>query len=200
MSPINRREGSSKQYTISIVGTYSVKSYFPKTKSLNLYLLVSLPASLPRTDYAKLPCLPCGKRPALAFFSPGLYQWIARSSKNQAGSCTPLSTVAFMNYVLPLADMWDIQQSGRRVKHQIIVQNSRGTHPSRTAPVVVVMSNETSNHNVAHSHMDEATIISHFAESASPSSPSRKPRIASAIVLPQEGCASPWYIMTRGTT
>ena len=67
--------------TTSIVSTYSVKSDFPKTKSLNLYLLVSLPASLPRTDYAKLPCLPRGKRPALAFFSPGLYRWIARSSK-----------------------------------------------------------------------------------------------------------------------
>ena len=37
-------------------------------KLLNLYLLVSLRASLPRTDYAKLPCLPRGKRPALAFF------------------------------------------------------------------------------------------------------------------------------------
>ena len=52
----------------TLVGTYSVKSDFPKTKSLNLYLLVSLPASLPRTDYAKLPCMPRGKWPALAFF------------------------------------------------------------------------------------------------------------------------------------
>ena len=50
------------------VATYSVKSDFPKTKLLNLYLLVSLPASLPLTDYAKFPCLPHGKRPALAFF------------------------------------------------------------------------------------------------------------------------------------
>ena len=87
---------------------YSVKSDFPKTKSLNLYLLVSLPASLPRTGYAKLPCLPRGKRPALAFFSPGLYRWITRSSKNQVVSCTPPSTLAFMNFVLSLADMWDI--------------------------------------------------------------------------------------------
>ena len=87
---------------------YSVKLDFPKTKSLNLYLLVSLPASLPRTDYAKLSCLPRGKRPALAFFSPGLYRWIARSSKNQAVYCTPPLTLPFMNSVLPLADMWDI--------------------------------------------------------------------------------------------
>ena len=47
------------------------KIKFSKTKSLNLYLLVSLPASLPRTDYAKLPYLPHGKRPALAFFQFG---------------------------------------------------------------------------------------------------------------------------------
>ena len=81
---------------------------FSKTKSLNLYLLVSLPASLPRIDYAKLLCLPRGKRPALAFFSPGLYRWITQSSKNQAVSCTPPSMLAFINSVLPLADMWDI--------------------------------------------------------------------------------------------
>ena len=74
----------------------------------------------------------------------------------------------------------------------------QGAHPTRTGPVVV-MSNETSNHNAAPSQRDEATIISHFAKSASPSSPSRKPRIAPAIVMPQEGRASPWYIMTHGT-
>jgi hypothetical protein len=51
--------------------------------------------------------------------------------------------------------------------HQITVQNSRGTHPSRSA-AVVVMSNETSNHKAApFPQTDEATIISHFAESAS---------------------------------
>ena len=44
---------------------------------------------------------------------------------------------------------------------------------------VVLMSNETSNHNAAPSQTDEATIISHFA---SPSSPSRKPRIV--LLLP----------------
>ena len=60
----------------------------------------------------------------------------------------------------------------------------QGAHPTRTGPVVV-MSNETSNHNAAPSQTDEATIISHFAL---PSSPSRKPRsIASAILMPQEG-------------
>ena len=41
-----------------------------------------------------------------------------------------------------------------------------GARPTRTGPIVV-MRNETSNHNAAPSQMDEATIISH---SGSPSS------------------------------
>ena len=91
------------------MGTYSVKSDFPKTKSLNLYLLVSLPASLPRTDYAKLPCLPRGKRPALTFFLVRVcIDGSREAAKTQAVSCTPPSTLAFMNFVLPVADMWDI--------------------------------------------------------------------------------------------
>ena len=53
MSPINQKGGVVSSTTY-IVGTYSVKSDFPKTKSFNLYLLVSLPTSLPQTDYAKL--------------------------------------------------------------------------------------------------------------------------------------------------
>ena len=31
-----------------------------------------------------------------------------KAAKTQAVSCTPPSTLAFMNYVLPVADMWDI--------------------------------------------------------------------------------------------
>ena len=90
------------------MGTYSIKSDFPKTKSLNLYLVVSLPASLPRTDYAKLPCLPRGKRPALAFLVRVCIDGSREAAKTQAVSCTPSSTLAFMNSVLPVADMWDI--------------------------------------------------------------------------------------------
>ena len=59
------------------------KIRFSKTKSLNLYLLVSLPTSLPRTDYAKLPCLPRGKRPALAFFSPGFIDGSREAAKTK---------------------------------------------------------------------------------------------------------------------
>ena len=140
------------------MGTYSVKSDFPETKSLNLYLLVPLlPPCLEQT-MPNSPACRAGKDPPSPFFSPGLYRWIARSNKNQVVSCTPPSTLAFMNSVLPLADMWDISQPVRRVMHQITVQNSRGTHPSRTAPVVV-MSNETSNHNAAPSQFDEQPLF-----------------------------------------
>lgn len=128
------------------MGTYSVKSDFPKTKALNLYFLVSLPASLPRTDYAKLPCLPHGKDPPSPFLVRVCIYGLREAAKTKP--CLVLlhrtkrvEMLTFMNYVHPLADMWDIWQSCRRVMHQITVQNSRGTHPSRSAPVLV-MSNE----------------------------------------------------------
>ena len=91
------------------MGKYSIKSDFPKTKSLNLYLFVSLPASLPRTDYAKLP-LPAVRektRPRL-FLVRVCIDGSREAAKTQAVSCTPPSTLAFMNFVLPVADMWNV--------------------------------------------------------------------------------------------
>ena len=150
------------------MGTYSVKSDFPKTKSLNLYLLVSLPASLPRIDYAKLPCLPRGKRPALAFFSLGLYRWIARSSKNPSRVLYSSVDARFHEFCTSCRRHVGHIATGSMCQAPNNSAEQQGqTHPSRTAPVVVVMSNETSNHNAASSQTDEATIISHFSSTSS---------------------------------
>ena len=140
------------------MGTYSVKSDFPKTKSLNLYLLVSLPASLPRTDYAKLPCLPRGKRPALAFFSPGLYRWTARSSKNPSRVLYSSVDARFHEFGTSCRRHVGHIATGSTCHAPTNSAEQQGMHPSSTAPVVV-MSNETSNHNAAPSQTSEATII-----------------------------------------
>ena len=51
-------------------GKYSIKSYFPKTKSLNLYLLVSLPASLPQQTMPNSPACRAGKDPPESTSAP----------------------------------------------------------------------------------------------------------------------------------
>ena len=149
------------------MGTYSVKSDFPKTKSLNLYLLVSLPASLPQTDMPNSPACRTGKDPASPFFSPGLYRWIARSSKNPSRVLYSSIDARFHEFCTSCRRHVGHIATGSTCQAPNNSAEQQGTHPSRTAPVVVVMSNETSNHNAAPSQTDEATIISHFSSPSS---------------------------------
>ena len=106
---------------INLVGTYSVKTNFSKTKSLTfmnsvVYSSVDAP-----------------------------FHELCTSYRRHVGHIATGSTCQAPNNSAE-------QQGGRT--------------PTRTGPVVV-MSNETSNHNAAHSQMDEATIISHFGSPSS---------------------------------
>ena len=87
------------------------------------------------------------------------YQTEKRSSKNP-------SRVLYSSVNAPFHELCT---SGRRHVGHIATGSTcqapnnsaeqQGAHPSHTAPVVVVMSNETSNHNAAPSQTDESTII-----------------------------------------
>ena len=139
---------------------------FPKlSRSTLICLFPFLPPCLEQT-MPNSPACRAGEDPPSPFFSPGLYRWIARSSKNP--SRVLYSSVDAPFHELCTSCRWHVGHIATRSTCQAPNNSAeqQGAYPTHTGPVLV-MRNETSNHNAAPSQTDEATIISHFGSPSS---------------------------------